>query len=107
MRGSAWQTVLTEVMKVADEVKDLRKLVIKSFHMNSVEWGEHNDIKVDGNMTVSKEMLDGLAAEEEYIDEHHHGYYTDLYKSSWQDWGWDYAHDHRRLCNAYGCGCEW
>ena len=53
---------------MADEVKDLRKLVIKSFHMNSVEWGEHNDIKVDGNMTVSKEMLDGLAAEEEYID---------------------------------------
>ncbi len=53
---------------MADEVIDLRKLVIKAFHMNDVEWGEHNDITVDGRMTVSKEMLDGLTAEEEYID---------------------------------------
>ena len=50
-------------MKVADEVIDLRKLVIKAFHMNDVEWGEHNDITVDGRMTVSKELLDGLTAE--------------------------------------------
>ncbi|WP_288174583.1 glycine/sarcosine/betaine reductase component B subunit, partial [Sporofaciens musculi] len=62
------QTALMEVMKVADEVKDLRKLVIKAFHMNDVEWGEHNDIKIDGKMTVSKEMLNGLVAEEEYIE---------------------------------------
>ena len=62
------QAALTEVINVADEVIDLRKLVIKAFHMNDVEWGEHNDIKVDGKMTVSKEMLDGLVAEEEYIE---------------------------------------
>ena len=49
-------------------MKDLRKLVIKAFHMSEIEWGEHNDIKVDGRMTVSKEMLDGLTAEEEYIE---------------------------------------
>ena len=57
-----------EVTKLADEVKDLRKLVIKAFHMSEIEWGEHNDIKVDGKMTVSKEMLEELVAEEEYIE---------------------------------------
>ena len=49
---------------MAEEVKDLRRLVIKAFHMNDVEWGEHNDITVDGNMTVSKEMIDQLVAQE-------------------------------------------
>ena len=53
---------------MAEEVKDLRRLVIKAFHMNDVEWGEHNDITVDGHMTVSKEMLDQLVAQEEHIE---------------------------------------
>lgn len=53
---------------MAEEVKDLRRLVIKAFHMNDVEWGEHNDITVDGNMTVSKEMIDQLVAQEEHIE---------------------------------------
>lgn len=53
---------------MADEVKDLRKLVIKAFHITDVEWGEHNDITVDGRMTVSKEMIDGLVAQEKYIE---------------------------------------
>ena len=53
---------------MADEVKDLRRLVIKSFHMTDIAWGEHNDITVDGHMTVSKEMLKQLTAEEEYIE---------------------------------------
>ena len=47
---------------------DLRRLVIKAFHMTDVEWGEHNDINVDGHMTVSKEMIDQLVAEEEHIE---------------------------------------
>ena len=41
---------------MADQVKDLRRLVIKAFHMTDVEWGDHNDVTVDGHMTVSKEM---------------------------------------------------
>ena len=53
---------------MADEVKDLRRLVIKAFHMKDVEWGEHNDITMDGHMTVSREMLDKLVAEEEYLE---------------------------------------
>ena len=43
-----------EVTKLADEVKDLRKLVIKAFHMSEIEWGEHNDIKVDGRNIVRR-----------------------------------------------------
>ena len=52
-----------------DEVKDLRKLVIKAFHMEDVEWGAHNNITADGHMTVSKEMLPELIAGEEYIED--------------------------------------
>ena len=55
-------------VKLADEIKDLRRLVIKAFHMTDVEWGEHNDITVDGHMTVSKEMIDQLVAEEEFLE---------------------------------------
>lgn len=46
-----------------DKEKDLRRLVIRAFHMNEVEWGEHCDITADGKMAVSKEMLENLAAE--------------------------------------------
>ena len=53
---------------MADEVKDLRRLVIKAFHMTDVEWGEYNDITTDGHMTVSKEMLDKLVAEEDCLE---------------------------------------
>ena len=53
---------------MADEIRDLRRLVIKAFHMTDVEWGDHNDITVDGHMTVSKEMIDQLVAEEEYLE---------------------------------------
>ena len=33
---------------MADAVKDLRRLVIKAYHMNEVAWGEENKITVDG-----------------------------------------------------------
>ena len=57
-----------EVDELADEVKDLRRLVIKAFHMTDVEWGEENDITVDGHMTVSKAMLESLTAKEDHIE---------------------------------------
>ena len=53
---------------MADAVKDLRRLVIKAYHMNEVEWGEHNKITVDGKMTVSKEMIDELVESEPLIE---------------------------------------
>ena len=54
---------------MAEEVRDLRKLVIKAYHMQDVEWGAHNDITADGHMTVSKETLKKLTAGEEYIED--------------------------------------
>ena len=33
---------------------DLRRLVIKAFHMNDVEMGDHNSVGYNGMMTVSK-----------------------------------------------------
>ena len=63
--------------------------------------------RTDQKLTY-EELAEKSGVSSRYIKEiENHGYYTNLYKSSWQDWGWDYAHDHRRLCNAYGCGCEW
>lgn len=44
---------------MAQEI-NLRRLVIKSFHINSVEWGEHNDVTADGKMTLSRELLGEL-----------------------------------------------
>ena len=60
--------IKAEVNDLAEKEIDLRRLVIKAFHMTDVEFGEHNDITVDGHMTVSKEMLDELVAKEEHIE---------------------------------------
>ena len=53
---------------MADAVKDLRRLVIKAYHINEVEWGEHNKVTADGKMIVSKEMLDKLVKSEPLIE---------------------------------------
>ncbi len=49
-------------------IKDLRRLVIKVFHMSKVEWGEENGFGTDGNMIVSKAMIDEIVAREEHIE---------------------------------------
>ena len=100
---------------MAEEVKDLRRLVIKAFHMNDVEWGEHNDITVDGNMTVSKEMIDQLVAQEEHIEKidiqiikpGDHDRWTNTImdsagnQSAGTGGGGHYPYHYRRICNAY------
>ena len=48
---------------------NLRRLVIKSFHIDTVEWGDHNDVTADGRMTVSRELLDELIEENKDIIE--------------------------------------
>ena len=48
---------------------NLRRLVIKSFHIDTVEWGDHNDVTADGKMTVSHELLDELMEENKDIIE--------------------------------------
>lgn len=40
--------------------KDLRRLVIKAFHVNDVQPGEENKVTVDGKMTVSDTVLDDI-----------------------------------------------
>lgn len=54
---------------MSDVVKDLRRLVIKAFHMNEVEWGEENRVTVDGKMTVNKDFLAGLIEKEPLIED--------------------------------------
>ena len=53
---------------MTNEAIDLRRLVIKAYHMSTVEWGEQNGFGTDGNMIVSKEMLEKLVSKEEHIE---------------------------------------
>ena len=41
---------------------ELRRLVIKAFHMTDVKMGDENKITTDGKMTICKDGLDALAA---------------------------------------------
>lgn len=52
-----------------DNLKQLRRLVIKAFHMTEVEWGEENKITVDGKMTLNKDFLSDIIEREEYIED--------------------------------------
>ncbi len=47
---------------------DLRKLVIKAFHIHDVEWGEENLLTADGHMTLAKEAYKSLAELEDCIE---------------------------------------
>lgn len=47
---------------------DLRKLVIKAFHIHDVEWGEKNLVTADGHMTLAKEEYKSLAELEDCIE---------------------------------------
>ena len=47
---------------------NLRRLVIKSYHMDNVEFGEENNIFLDGKMTVCKDMIEDLIKEEPLIE---------------------------------------
>ena len=47
---------------------DLRRLVIKAFHMNDVEMGDHNSVGYNGMMTVSKEIIPSLLEKYETLD---------------------------------------
>lgn len=53
---------------MADQEKDLRRLVIKAYHMHRVEWGKTNSIDAGGNMTINKEKVQALADGAKYIE---------------------------------------
>ena len=48
---------------------ELRRLVIRAFHMDDVEFGDENKITTDGKMTITKDGLDELAAKHSEVIE--------------------------------------
>ncbi|MDC9460341.1 glycine/sarcosine/betaine reductase component B subunit, partial [Clostridioides difficile] len=46
---------------------NLRRLVIKSYHINEVEFGEENNVFLDGKLIVCKDMLKDLIESEPLI----------------------------------------
>lgn len=50
-----------------EKEKDLRRLVIKSYHVTDVSFGEENKISVDGKIEINKDILSQLKGGEEDI----------------------------------------
>ena len=48
---------------------ELRRLVIRAFHMDDVEFGDENKITTEGKMTITKDGLDKLAAKHSEVIE--------------------------------------
>lgn len=48
--------------------KDLRRLVIKAFHIKNVEEGEQNRVSPDGNLTVDSGVLSAILGKYSQID---------------------------------------
>lgn len=46
---------------------NLRRLVIKSYHINKVEFGDENNISLDGQLTICRNMLSNLIKSEPLI----------------------------------------
>jgi hypothetical protein len=53
---------------MADDIKQLRRLVIKAYHITDVQAGKQDDITVDGKMIVSKEIIESLVEQEPLIE---------------------------------------
>ncbi len=51
-----------------EEKKELRRLVIKAYHIDEVEMGEENQLTVEGEMAVGKSMIQELIDGEEHIE---------------------------------------
>ena len=48
---------------------ELRRLVIRAYHMDDVQFGDENKITTDGKMTITKDGLDALAAKHSEVIE--------------------------------------
>ena len=46
---------------------NLRRLVIKSYHVDTVEFGEENNVFLDGKLTICKDILKDLIESEPLI----------------------------------------
>ena len=78
---------------MAEEKKELRRLVIKAYHVREAKWGEENKLEENGVLTVDKDSADRYKRGKERIYfkyifsdypsggegsiyEYDHGYYT-------------------------------
>jgi len=59
---------LIKEMKAMNNEIELRRLVIKAFHMKNVVFGDENDVNVDGLITINKKVLHDLISCEPLID---------------------------------------
>jgi len=53
---------------MAEDIRKLRRLVIKSYHMTEVMEGKESDITVNGKIVVGKEMITDLVKREPLIE---------------------------------------
>ncbi|HIW20873.1 MAG TPA: proline reductase cluster protein PrdD [Candidatus Dorea intestinavium] len=53
---------------MSDKVKDLRRLVIKAYHMTEVVFGEENKIETNGTITIDKSAIAGFNKFADYIE---------------------------------------
>lgn len=51
-----------------DNEVELRRLVIKAFHVKNVVFGDKNDVNAQGIMTINKEILSDLFSQEALIE---------------------------------------
>ena len=91
---------------------DLRRLVIKVFHITEVEEGGGNKVTASGKMTIEKKILDEILLKYPQLSKldvqiirpgEHDRYTNTMMDIIPKDWGRDYAYAHRRLCNPYRC----
>ena len=87
---------------MGEETKELRRLVIKAYHVREVQWGSENEVTENGILTVDKESsgrykrgkkniflisrLDHPPGRTGSVYEYDHGYYTDFSESAWGYW---------------------
>ena len=55
---------------MGEETKQLRRLVIKAYHIREAMWGEENKVEESGVLTVDKESADRYKrGKEDYISD--------------------------------------
>ena len=55
---------------MGEETKELRRLVIKAYHVREVQWGSENEVTENGILTVDKESSGRYKrGKEEYISD--------------------------------------
>ena len=106
---------------LSQEVKDLRRLVIKAFHIKSIEEGLENSVSSDGKMKVCTEVVK-IKEEKSAIDKieisvikpKEHNRWTNsimdivpISTKVLETGGRNYPYIDRRICDFDRSRCEW